>query len=280
MNLLADTWDELVTVGLLGTDRRDPPELPPGVLADTVADALRPTPQGRLLASIATTVVARRCGATPLPPQPALMPPELDARPLLPSTIVERWHAIVTDWPVLEAEWLAVAAASGWRPAPDLLVALLRRHQRSHLLARAVLAWGGAPATWLVDHLPDLLPIDSRTPTPTGDSRPLPVPGELEPLLHDDSGALATGLTAGLASGTYRWSHRAVLLNVVARMDAAALPAVITALRDGRGVLDEADHDAAPLAVWEAVIELAEVRVEMLAELHTGPAGTQGRRTQ
>jgi hypothetical protein len=58
-----------------------------------------------------------------------------------------------------------------------------------------------------------------------------------------------------------------VLLNVVARMDAAALGTVIAALRRRRDVLDETGDDAAPLAMWEALIELATVRVEMVAEL-------------
>ena len=87
---LADTWNELVTVGLLGTDRRDPPELPPGPLADTVADAIRSTPPGRLLAAVAATTVARRCGATPLPPRPPLLAPPPDDRPMLGPTAVNR----------------------------------------------------------------------------------------------------------------------------------------------------------------------------------------------
>ena len=80
MSTVADTWNELVTVGLLGTDRRDPPDLPAGPLADTVADALRPTPQGRLLAAVATMVTAQRCGATPLSPGPGLLAPDPDDR--------------------------------------------------------------------------------------------------------------------------------------------------------------------------------------------------------
>ena len=134
---LADTWDELVTVGLLGTDRRDPPELPPGPLADTVADALRPTPAGPLAGR------RRRHGRRPalrrhpLPPRPLLQPPEPDDRPLLPHGCRRRaGRSIVAEWPVLEAEWLAVAAASGWRPAPDVLVAMLRRHRRSPVARR------------------------------------------------------------------------------------------------------------------------------------------------
>ena len=103
------------------------------------------------------------------------------------------------------------AAASGWRPAPDVLVAMLRRHRRSAVLAQAALAWGGPTAAWLVDNVPDLAP-DRRTPPGTGSAklRPLPVPAELEPLLHGGPAALAAALTSGLSAGVYRWSHRAV----------------------------------------------------------------------
>ena len=94
---LTDVWHELVTTGLLGTDRRDPPELPPSRLADTVADALPTTPQGRLLATVAATVVARRCGATPLPARPLLIPPDPDDRPLLPAAVVDRWRQVVSE---------------------------------------------------------------------------------------------------------------------------------------------------------------------------------------
>ena len=270
---LGETWNELVTVGLLGTDRRDPPPLPPGPLADTVADALRPTPQGRLLAAVAATTIARRCGATPLPPRPPLLPPPPDDRPLLPSAAVARWRAIVTDWPLLEPEWLAVAATGGWRPAPDVLVALLRRHHRSPMLAGAVIAWGGPLADWLVEQVADLAPAVVAPPRPApGDLRPLPVPADVEPLLHGGADGLAAALTTGLMSGTYRWSHRAVLLNVVARMDSGSLPAMNTALRAGRDALHEGGSsgggdDAAPLAIWEAMIELADARTGMLAEL-------------
>ena len=107
----------------------------------------------------------------------------------------------MSGWPVLEAEWLAVAAAGGWRPAPDVLVALLRRHRRSPLLAHAVLAWGGLVAAWLVDHVPDLDPAGSAVAPPSGAVRPLPVPAEVEPLLSGDAGILADRLTNGLASG-------------------------------------------------------------------------------
>ncbi|MGH9139185.1 MAG: hypothetical protein ACRD0G_19425 [Acidimicrobiales bacterium] len=271
MSTLAETWIDVVTVGLLGTDRREPPELPAGPLADAVADAVRPTPQGRLLASVAAMVVARRCGARPLPPSPPLMPPDDDPRPLLPVAAARRWYRIVADHPVLEAEWLALAARSGCRPAPDILVALLRRHTRSPVVANAVLAWGGATAAWLVEHAPELAPAESRPVAPVPDARVLPVPAELDPLLAGPPAELVGALLDGLVIGTFKWSHRAVLLNAIARIDPASLPLVIAALRRGRDAVAAGEGDpetvTAPLAMWEALIELATVRRDMLDEL-------------
>jgi hypothetical protein len=223
-----------------------------------------------LLAAVAATTVARRSGVTPLPPHAALQPPPRDGRPLLPPAAGERWREIVADWPVLEAEWLAIAAASGWRPAADVLVGLLRRHRRSRVLADAVLAWGGPLALWLVDNVPDLGPVDARTLPPTGAARALPVPARLEPLLDGPAEPIAAALAEGLISGEYRWSHRAVLLNVIARVAPSSLGAIVATLISGRDSLAADAADAAPLAVWEALIELAGVRRAMLDELRAG----------
>jgi hypothetical protein len=264
---IADTWSEVVTVGLLGTDRRDPPELPAGPLADTVADAVRPTPQGRLLASVAAMVVARWCGALPLQSSAPLMGPDDDPRPLLPVAAVGRWYRIVADHPVLEPEWLVLAARSGCRPPPDVLVALLRRHNRSPVVANAVLVWGGPTAAWLVEQVPELAPAHSRPAAPIPDARVLPVPAELEPLLAGPPAELVGALLDGLVTGTFKWAHRGVLLNAIARMDPASLPLVITALSRGRDAITAGEGDldsVAPLAIWEALIELAIVRRDIL----------------
>jgi hypothetical protein len=133
-------------------------------------------------------------------------------------------------------------------------------------------------SAWLIEHVPDLAPAGVAPPRPpSGDVRPLPVPADVERLLHGDADALATALITGLSAGTYRWSHRTVLLNVVARMDGESLPALVAALRAGRDALHElgssgGGDDAAPLAVWEAMIELGDVRAEMRAELRPTPA--------
>ncbi len=266
-----ETWSELVTVGLLGTDRRDPPELPDGPVADVVADAVRHTPQGRLLASVSAMVVARRCGARPLDVRPSLIGPPVDTRPMIPVVAGGRWHEIVAQWPVLEPEWLAAAGAAGWKPSPDVLVAMLRRHRRSPHVAALVIAFGGPVAPWLVEHLPDLQPFESRPGAAAPAARVLAVPAELERILDEPDTVLVDALVGGLIAGEFAWAHRTVLLNTMARLPPRSLGAAVVALENGRAAIpngtDAAGERAAPLALWESLLELAEVRRAMLDEL-------------
>jgi hypothetical protein len=96
----------------------------------------------------------------------------------------------------------------------------------------------------------------------------LPAPAEIEALLRSgDTSAVAATITDGLLSGVYRWSHRVVLLNAVARLDPAALPELIAVLRRRRDDLHDVADDTSPLALWEALIEVADTRRQMLAEL-------------
>lgn len=267
-----ETWNELVTVGLLGTDRRDPPTLPDGPVADVVADAVRHTPQGRLLASVSAMVVARRCGARPLEARPPLIPPPADTRPMTPVAAAQRWHEIVVHWPVLEPEWLAAATAAGWKPSPDVLVAMLRRHRRSPHVAALIIAFGGPVAPWLLEHLPDMHPFESRSDASAQEPRVLPVPVELELLLDGPHADLADALVGGLTAGEFKWAHRALLLNTVARMPRRSLGPVVAALQTGRVAVERGTGDrAAPLALWESLLELAGVRLAMLDELEPTP---------
>ncbi len=55
-------WSDLVTVALLGTDRRDPPEAPAGLLADLIDDTLHEAPSQRMLAAVSAGAAARRAG--------------------------------------------------------------------------------------------------------------------------------------------------------------------------------------------------------------------------
>lgn len=279
-----DVWADVVTVGLLGTDRRDPPELPPGPVADLVADAVRPTPSARLLTTVAALVAARRSGARALPSRPPLVAPPPDVRPLLPAVAADRWRDVITNWPILEAEWLRVATAAGWRPSADVLVALLRRHRHADALSAPVAELAGPLAGWLVEHVPELTPApvrparSKRAPravVPAGDERVLAVPGELRPLLGGPPEQLADALVAGLGNGTFRWAHRDVLANVVASAPPESLPAIVSALGDARATVERdgrvrspaTGETSAPLALWESLVELAAARRRMLEEL-------------
>jgi hypothetical protein len=101
------------------------------------------------------------------------------------------------------------------------------------------------------------------------------VPARLEPLLDGPADPLAAALVAGLTSGEFRWSHRAVLLNVVARARPEGLADIVATLSRGREARGADDADVAPLALWEALIELALVRRAMLDELSPRHEGTR-----
>ena len=172
----------------------------------------------------------------------------------------------MAEWPVLEAEWLGVAAAAGWRPPADVLVGLLRRHRRQPAAAAAVMAFGGPGASWLVEHVPDLAPPPVRAAVDAGRfEAPLPVAPELEPFVDRPGPALVDHLVRGLDDGTFRWAHRTVVLNAIARMPADGLAAAIEALARRRP-----DGDGGQVAMWEALGELAAARRAMLDELGVG----------
>jgi len=192
---------------------------------------------------------------------------------MLPVAAAHRWADIAAHWPVLEPEWLVVAARCGWRPSPDVLVALLGRHRRSPVAAAGVMAFGDPLATWLIEHRPELAPARPSRPAdqPT-DIRALPVPSEIDVLLDGTAALLADGFVVGLSDGTFKWSHRAVLLNAVARVPRRSLDVVVAALGSARDDLEAGAHSGAPLSLWESLIELGTVRRVMLDELDRGPA--------
>jgi hypothetical protein len=66
----------------------------------------------------------------------------------------------------------------------------------------------------------------------------------------------------GLRSGTFRWAHRAVLLNTIAEMPDSFLAPTIAALQAARSEAPDA-----PAGLWESLLELATVRLALLAEL-------------
>jgi hypothetical protein len=262
---VAAQWRELVSVAMLGTDRRNPPE-PHGLIADLVDDTVRSTPSERMLAQVAATVAVRRAGVLPGPPMPPVAGPDVDDRPTCVPAAAERWHHVVSSWPVLEDEWMLALLTNGWRVAPDLVPDVLMRHRSDPVRrARAELACGPL-AGWLVGHLPELAArgAASTRPDPSvedlAELAPLPIPTDLEPLLHADGQVVARQLAGAIDAGLLVHAHRAVLVNLIARMRPEALDPLATALEaiDGGSV-------GFPLA--SVLADLARTRQRMLDEL-------------
>ncbi len=261
----AEHWRELVAVAMLGTDRRNPPE-PTGLIADVVDDTVRSTPSERMLAQVAATVTVRRAGVLPGPPMPPIAAPEVDDRPVCVPAAVERWHHVVSSWPVLEDEWMLTVVTNGWRVPPELVPGLLTRHRGDPIRrARAELACGPL-AGWLVGHLPELAVRGAAAsqPDPPAESiaelAPLPIPPDLEPLLVAGGAVVAGRLAAAIDSGALVHAHRGVLINLVARMRPDALGTVASALEaiDGTSI-------GFPLA--SVLADLARTRERLLDEL-------------
>ena len=274
---VAAQWRELVSVAMLGTDRRNPPE-PDGLIADLVDDTVRSTPSERMLAQVAATVAVRRAGVLPGPPMPRVAGPDVDDRPICVPAAAERWHHVVSSWPVLEDEWMLALLTNGWRVAPDLVPELLMRHRSDPVRrARAELACGPL-AGWLVGHLPELAARGAAGTQPdlsvedVAELAPLPIPSDLEPLLHADGQVVARQLARSIDTGLLVHAHRAVLVNLIARMRPEALDPVAKALEsiDGGSV-------GFPLA--SVLADLALTRQRMLDELGISPVDERARRT-
>lgn len=259
---MSDHWSELVTVALLGTDRRNPPP-PPGPLADLVADTARSSPSARMLAQVAAATAIRRAGVLPGPPLDVLAVPDGDDRPPCPPAAVGRWHHIATSWPVLEDEWLLTLITNGWRIAPELLPAVLLRHRRDVVRRTRVMVGAGAAGRWLVGHLPDL---DARHPRATVSNEALsqlpelPIAPELARMMDWPGAESGAVLRAAIEAGTIGQSHKPMLVNLVARIR-------VDALVDLADVLDTVDPMAPGHGMATVLGDLATTRHRMLNEL-------------
>ena len=258
-------WSELVTIALLGTDRREPADIG-GLLGDLVADSVRPDPSARMLAAVAACTAVRRAGVRPADPVDPLAPPEPDDRPECAPAAVERWHHVVASWPVLEDEWTLALIDGGWRLAPELVPVVLQRHRRDPVRrARAIVA-AGPIARWLVGHVPDLGPVTTARPlTPDereqlGELSELPIPPELASLLDRPGAEVGGVLAVGLEDRTLVEAHRAVLVNLLARC-------APDGLADIADVLGAVDSRSPGHALAGVLADLATTRRRMLDEL-------------
>lgn len=260
-------WRELVTTALLGTDRRDPPDVD-GPIADTVADSGRRDPSARMLAAVAATTAVRRAGVRPADPVDPLAPPVPDDRPECVPAAVERWRHITVSWPVLEDEWMIVLIQGGWRLAPEIVPAALQRHRREPIRRARVMVAAGPLAHWLIDHVPDLASggaaagrrVVAADAEALGEPPELPIPPDLAALADRAASEVGGYVATGLEAGSFAEPHRAVLVNLVAR----SRPEGLRDLGDVLGAVDSRSPGH-PLAA--ALADLALTRARMLDEL-------------
>jgi hypothetical protein len=263
---LADYWREMVTVALLGTDRRDAPTPPTGGLADLAADDPQPTPSQRLLQQVAGCTVAQRAGLLPTARAPLVAPPDDDPRPVTPPSASATWQRIKTDWPLLEDEWLLAVIHSGRRLSPELVVPVLARHRTDATRHARALVAAGSLGRWMIEWSPRLA-CTARVPASMeaiGELPELAIVPDLVPVLSAPPARAARTIAAGLSSGVFATSHRAVLVNLVARIDPASLPAIADAI----GAIDPG---VPTIGLAFALADLARLRHHMLTELHAPP---------
>jgi hypothetical protein len=259
---LEDYWREMVTVALLGTDRRDPPPAPSGGLADLAADDPQPTPSQRLLQQVSGCAVAQRAGVLPGASARLLAPPDDDPRPLTPPAATVTWRRIIADWPVLEDEWMLAVIHSGRRLAPELVVPILARHRTDATRHARALVAAGPLGQWMIEWSPRLACAAKTRPVmeAVGELPELAIVPDLLPVLLASPKQAAHTIAGGLSSGVFGLSHRAVLINVVARINPASLPVLGEAI-------GHIDPSQPTIGLAFALADLARLRHHMLAEL-------------
>ncbi|NGO13952.1 hypothetical protein G5C60_41760 [Streptomyces sp. HC44] len=159
MNWPESSWEELVTVALLGTERRTPPGAVPG----------REAP-GALLDAAAVQTVRRRAGLRPGRAATRLEPAAEDPRPALPRAAARRLAMLLADRPgtgsggrrgtapdlmELLPQWLALANRRGFAAPPEMLPPLLDAARGRTDLRPAALTFAGPRALWLARLNPD-----------------------------------------------------------------------------------------------------------------------------
>lgn len=259
---ITDYWREMVTVALLGTDRREPPAPPTGALADLAADDPQPTASQRLLQQVAGCTVAQRAGMLPGAGVPTVAQPADDPRPITPPAATTTWHRIVDDWAVLEDEWMLAVIHSGRRLAPELLVPVLARYRTDATRHARALVAAGTLGQWLIEWAPRLACTSKRPAVmeAIGELPELAIVPDLQPVLWASPRQAAHTIAGGLSSGVFGVSHRAVLINLVARIQPASLPALAEAI-------GHIDPSQPTIGLAFALADLARLRQQMLTEL-------------
>jgi Family of unknown function (DUF5691) len=143
-------WPDLVSVALLGTERRDPPALADPALAGLVGGST----EERLLSAAGSLAVFRRAGrlASPAPPLPEPAPAEV--LPACGAAAAYRLLLLLDDHRGLLPEWLRAVAARGLRVPAERLPELLEAATASQALRADVEPVLGERGRWLAARSP------------------------------------------------------------------------------------------------------------------------------
>ncbi|OON74242.1 hypothetical protein GBW32_22715 [Streptomyces tsukubensis] len=153
-------WEELVTVALLGTDRRPLPRAVPG--ADGAS---------ALLDAAAVRTLRRRAGLVPVKAAALPEPAAPDPRPALPPAARHRLALLLSDQSAagigggrrgsapdlteLLPQWLAATNSEGYAPPAELLPALLDTARGRTDIRPQALRFAGPRGLWLARLNPD-----------------------------------------------------------------------------------------------------------------------------
>ncbi len=215
-------WARLVTIAILGTDRRPLPAAEPGWETLTAAA----DPGAELLDRAAAVATARRAGVQPNPAPARIEPAPADVRPSCPPDAASLLAQMLRgEHDVLLPEWFALCELAHVQVAPHLIPALLLRGRRNPAFNVVVRRVIGARAAWLAEAMPELNISQLSGPVPPGTAAFLP------PSPPSDSGALVTAISSTFYDRAATWAAAAQLRLAVASIDPVWLPALIVELQ-------------------------------------------------
>jgi hypothetical protein len=167
---------------------------------------------------------------------------------------------------VLEDEWVLAVIQSGRRLAPELVVPLLARHRTDAIRHARALVAAGPLGRWMIEWSPRLACAAKSAVVieAVGELPELAIVPDLLPVLLAPPAQAARTIADGLSSGAFGISHRAVLVNLVARINPASLPALGEAI-------GHVDPSQPSIGLAFALADLARLRHQMLAELQPPP---------
>ncbi|NJP05035.1 MAG: hypothetical protein HC837_05100 [Chloroflexaceae bacterium] len=157
MTTIEAYWHELVTTSLVGTGRQTPPPVPNTNPAGQLLAGLPKTTHERFLLLTAATVgLYRRAGQpTTTAITPPLPPCTPDDQPSCSAAAAHHLASMLSNnHPKVLPEWLAAAAAAGYRVPHHQLVALLQLGTSQKSLHGPIRAVLGQRGRWLADHNP------------------------------------------------------------------------------------------------------------------------------